>query len=322
MIEWIAGILTVIAFLLGLFSAIIKWGQDANLEKYYRDTVVKTITKPGYLPEPIVKIPDEIIVDSRQKFSPLRIYLKRRLAQILGKEVPPVILVFGKYSDEERKAFLIEKAFASSVESRLLDLDFLESLIQYLAYRCVYENEEIEETVRTIVRNHFENSKYRDCLVQLDSRDFSEKIVLNPPPVKKPLLTNVILPMIKEKEKSLLQTNAIIPEMEKWKSLFMNIINNMCSKNCAVLFIGVKPDLEYVDMFENGIRTFKNIIVSARGPYIETMTRVIRVCYLSESAKPPEERIMTSCERSEVAGLWAFTDEEKMTCQWTIFSIT
>lgn len=320
MIEWIAGILTIVAFLLGFFSVIIKWGQDANLEKYYRDTVVKTITRPGYLPKSIVEVPNEIIVDSRQKFSPLRIYLKRRLAQIHGKEVPPVILIFGQYSEEERKAFLIEKAFSSSVESRLLDLDFLESLIHYLAYKCVHENDEIEEKVRTIIRKYFENSKYRDCLVQLDSIDFSEKIVLNPPPVKRPLLTNVVLPMVREKEVSLLQTEAIIPEMEKWKSLFMNIVNNMSSKKCAVLFIGVRSDLEYVDMLENGLTDFAYLIVSARGPHIETMLRVIQVCCLSEPSKSPQERIVTSCERNDVVGLWEFPDEDKMTCHWVIFS--
>jgi len=314
-IEWIVGILTIIAFLFGFLSAIIKWGQDANLEKYYRDTVVKTVTKPAYLPEAIVEIPNEIIVDSREKFSPLRTYLKRRLAQILGKEVPPVILIFGQYSDEERKAFLIEKAFASSVESRLLDLDFLESLIHYLAYKCVHESEEIEEEVRTIVRKYFENSKYRDCLVRLDSVDFSEKVVLNPPPVKRPLLTNVILPMVREKEKSLLQTNALIPEMEKWKSLFMNLVNSMCSEKCAVLFIGVRPDLEYVDMLENGLARGAHLIISARGPYIETMLRVIQVCWLSEPSK-----LAQSCERDDVFGLWEFPDEDKTACHWVIFS--
>lgn len=319
MIEWIVGILTLIAFLLGVFSAIIKWGRDADLEKYYRDTVVKTITKPGYLPESLVEISKEIIVDSGQTTSPIRTYLKRKLAWIRGKEVPPIILVFGHYSEEEKKAFLIEKAFASSVESQLLDLDFIESLIHYLAYRCVYENEEVEEKVRVIIRKYFEMSKYRDCLVRLDSLDFSEKVVLNPPPVKRPLLTNVVLPMVREKEKRL-QTDAIIPEIERWKSLFMNIINCMCSKDCAVLFIGVKDDLEYMDMFENRIKDFTHVIISARGPNITKMLRIIQACCLSEQSKPEEERFLTHYESNDVTGLWEYPDEERMPCHWVIFS--
>lgn len=322
MIEWIAGILTLIAFLLGISSAIIKWGQDAELEKYYRDTVVKTITKPSYLPKALVEAPEEIIVDSGQTISPIRTYLKRKLAWVRFKEDTPVILVFGHHSEEERKAFLIEKAFSSSVESQLLDLDFTESLIHYLAYRCVYENEEVEEKVKAIIRKYFETSKYRDCLVQLDSLDFSEHIVLNPPPVKRPLLTNVVLPMVREKEKRVLQTGAMILEMERWKSLFMNIIDCMCSGNCAVLFIGVRGDLEYANMFENGIKDFTHVIVSARGPHITKMLRVIQACCLSEPSKPEEERILTKCESNDVVGLWEFPDEEKMQCRWVIFSKT
>ena len=321
MIEWIVGIGTLIVFLIGFLTAIIKWGQDDDLEKYYRDTVVKTITKPGYLPESLVEIPKEIIVDSGQKISPIRTFLKRKLARIRGKEVPPVILVFGHYSEEERKAFLIEKAFASSVESQLLDLDFIESLIHYLAYRCVYENEEVEEKVTVIIRKYFETSKYRDCLIRLDSLDFSEKVVLNPPPVKRPLLTNVVLPMVREKEKRL-QTGAIIPEIERWKSLFMNLINCMCSKNCAVLFVGVRDDLEYMDMFENGIKDFTYVIVSARGPHITKMLRVIQACCLSEVSKPEEEHLLTHCESNDVTGLWEYPDEDRMPCHWVIFSKT
>jgi len=321
-IEWIVGIGTLIAFLIGLGTAIIKWGQDDELEKYYRDTVVQTVTKPGYLPEALVEVPEDIIVDSGQKISPIRTYLKRKLAWIRGKEVPPVILVFGHYSEEERKAFLIEKAFASNVESKLLDLDFIESLIHYLAYRCVYENEEVEENVRVIIRRYFEMSKFRDCLVRLDSLDFSEKVVLNPPPVERPLLTNVVLPMVREKEKSLLHTGAIIPELERWKSLFMDIVNCMCSGTCAVLFIGVRDDLAYVDMFENGIKDFVHVIISARGLYITKMRRVIQACYLSEPSKPKEERLLNYCESNDVTGLWEYPDEDKMPCHWVIFSKT
>lgn len=320
MIGLIVAVLTLIGLFLGFFCAVVLWGQDASLEKYYRETIVKRIIKPGYLPEPIVKVPKEIIVDSRQKFSPLRTYLKKRVAQLLGKEVPPVILIFGEYSEEEKKAFLIEKAFASSVESRLLDLDFLESLIHYLAHKYVHENEEIDEKVKTVLRKNFENSKYRDCLVKLDSLDFSAKIVLNPPPVKRPLLTNVVLPMVKEKEKSLLYTKAGVPEIERWKSTFMNIVNNICLENCAVLFIGVREDIEYLDMMEEGLLNFDFSIVSARGPYIDTMLRIIQARRLLEASRPLEEQIMMSCQRNDVTGLWEFPDEEKMPCQWIIFS--
>lgn len=321
MIEWIVGIFAVIAFLLGTFSAIIMWGQDNELEKYYRDTVVEAIIRPRYLPESIIEIPEEIIVDSGRKISPIRTYLKRKWAQIRFKEVPPVVLVFAKYSEEERKAFLIEKAFAASVESRLLDLDFVESLIHYLAYRCVYESEEVEEKVRVIIRKYFEGSEYRDCLVRLDSLDFSSGIVLNPPPQKKPLLTNVVLPMVREKEKKLLQTGAIIPEMEKWKALFMNVIKCMCSEDCVVLFIGARDDLEYIDMFEEGLMDCSHVIVSARGrSYITKMQRIIQICDLSEKQKPENEWVLAYYKSRKIFGLWEFPDEEKTSCHWIIFS--
>lgn len=320
MLGLIAAILTIIAFLLGFFTAVIKWGEDATLERYYRETVVKTLAKPGYLPKPVIEVPKQIIVDSRHTFSPLRTYLKKRMAQLLGKEVPPVILIFGEYSEEEKRAFLIEKAFTSSIESRLLDLEFLESLIHYLAHKYVQGYAEIDEKVKAVLRRNFENSKYRDCLVRLDSLDFSAKVVLNPPPVKRPLLTNVILPMLNEKEKHLLETRATVPEIEQWKSFFMQIIDNMCSETCGVLFIGVRPGLDYVDMLTEGLISFNFVIVSARGTHINTMLSIIKTVCLSEESKPIEERIIAVCERSDVIGMWEFPGEEKMICHWIIFA--
>lgn len=322
MLGLVLGFITLIAAILGFFSALIFWGHDAELERYYKETVMKGVSRPGHLPKSIVEIPKEIIVDSRRSYSPIRSYLKKQIAKLLGNEVPPVILVFEKYSEEEQKAFLIEKAFSSSVESRLLDLDFLESLVHYLAYKYASENSDIDERVERVLRRDFERSKYRDCVLQLDSLEYSVAVVLNPPPIEKPLLTNVVLPMVREKEKNLIALKAKLPEIEEWKSIFMEIINSLCSKECGVLFVGVRTKAEYMEMLIEGINKFSFIVISARGTHIQDMTHVIGGCCLLEMSKPVEEQILTACERRDVQGTWEFPEEEIMSCRWVIFRRT
>lgn len=322
MLELIVVVSTLIAFIIGLFSVLIFWGHDAELESYYKETVVKGISKPGYLPKSIVEIPEEIIVDSHRSHSPIRTYLKKQIAKLLGKEVPPVILVFENYSEEEQKAFLIEKAFSSSVESTLLDLAFLETLVHYLAYKYASENSDIDQRVERVLRRYFEGSKYRDCILKLDSFDYSATIVLNPPPIKKPLLTNVVLPMVREKEKNLIALTARLPEIEEWKSVFMEIIDDLCSKKCGVLFVGIKTKVEYTEMLIEVIEDCSSLIVSARGSHIQDMTQVIGSCCLLEMSKPVEEQIITACERRDIQGTWEFPEEETMNCRWVIFRKT
>ncbi len=124
----------------------------------------------------------------------------------------------------------------------------------------------------------------------------------------------------KRKRKEFSSNCHIIPELERWKTLFMDIVNCMCSEKCAVLFIGFREELEYVDMLERGIRDFTHLIVSARGLFIPKMQRTLQACRLSKPSKPEEERMLNCCESNEVSGLWEFPDEEKTICIWIIFS--
>lgn len=317
-IELIIAVGTLISFLLGFLIAIIKMGKSDDLEKYYKETV-QVINRSGHLPKPIGEIPTEIIVDTRERLSPLRIFLKKKIAQLRGKRVPGVTLVFGEYSEEEQKAFIIEKAFASSLTSQLLDVDFLESLIVYFAYKYAYQSDEIELGVRMVLRKGFEKSKYRDCVASLDSLEFSTSLILNPPPHEQPLLANLVLPMVREKEKELLQMKVDLSTMEKWKSFFMTLIHNLKSKKIAVILIGIRMLEEYLEILNEGLQEFDCLILSARGVYIKLMNHLIKNRCDLESSWSPEEQVITECERINIIGSWEFPEEKKVRCRWVIF---
>ena len=321
-IELLVALCTLISFIIGFLTAVIKLGHSATLEKYYKKTIVEIIEKPGYLPKSIAEIPTEIIVDTKDKLSPLRIFLKKKIAQLRRKKVPPVILIFSDFSEEEQKAFIIEKALASSLTSDLLDLDFLESLILYLAYKYAYESNEIEKEVVTVIRRDFEKSKYRNHVVTLDSLDFSTSTILNPPPEEQPLLRNIILPMIREKEKELRRTGVNLSIIEKWKSFFMTLIHEIYSKNCAVILIGVRPPEQYLDMLNEALQGFDNILICARGTYIRLMDQIIQAQYDLESSKPINERIINNYNRVNITGWWEFPGEKRVRCKWVILTKT
>lgn len=317
-IDLIIAVGTLISFLLGFLIAIIKMGKSDDLEKYYKETV-QAINKPGYLPKSIGEIPTEIIVDTREKLSPLRVFLKKKIAQLRGKQAGPVVLVFGNYSEEEQKAFIIEKAFASSLTSQLLDLDFLESLIRYFAYKHAYESNEIEPEVRMVLRKNFEKSKYRNCVINLDSLEFSTSLILNPPPHEQSLLTNLVLPMVREKEKELLQVTVDLSTMEKWKTFFMTLIHKLDSKKSAVILIGIRLLEEYLEMLNEGLHEFSCLILSARGGYIDLMDELIRNRFELESSWSSEEQVAMECERTDILGWWEFPEEKKVRCKWVMF---
>jgi len=265
--------------------------------------------------------PKEVIIDTHRVYSPLRVFLKKQIAKLLGTETPEVFYVFGILSETEQKAFIIQKAFSSSLKSPLLDLDFIESLIKYLAHKYASTTPQIEEKVKAVLRKHFENSNYRDRVLKLDSLEYSGEVVLNPPPLKKPLLSNVILPMVKEQEKKLIPFETQVAEIETWKYFFMRIVDNLCEKKCAVLFIGVLQDTEYATMIIEGLRDFGSLVVSGRGKYIVNMDNTFASCCQLEKTNPSEEPIFTSSERKDIIGMWEFPDEESVPCHWGIFIV-
>lgn len=313
----------IVALPIGFILVILFRGYDTKLENYYKETVLAELRKPGYLPKTMSEaVPEEIIVDSRRAYTPLRVFLKKIIARALGKEIPEVFVVFGVLSEVEQKAFLIQKAFSSGVTSPLLDLDFIETLIYYLAHKYASANPLIEAGVVAKLRRDFETSNYRDCILKLDSLEYSEKIVLNPPPLKKPLLTNVVFPMVKEQEKKLLSGKREVAEIETWKYLFMRVITGFCAKTHAVLFVARRNIEEYANMILECLQDFDSIVISARGHFVEDLLNVIRLSVYTEKSMTPEECVFTSCEREEIDGVWEFPDEEIVLCRWIIFTKT
>ena len=196
---------------------------------------------------------------------------------------------------------------------RPLDVEFLEGLINYLAYKHAHISGKVEKRVMNILRDNFEKSKYRDTVINLDSKVFSEKAVLNPPPEQKPLLKSIVLPIVGEKEKEIRRSGMNLTEVEKYKSLFMQIINGLSSKECKILFIGHRRPLDYVNIINENIQEFNSIILSARGAFIAYMFFLFK-----DIIKILEGNWKCRIGNINIAGAWKFADGEEVNCSWIL----
>lgn len=272
-------VLPLVVIFVGFITFVILWGEDSALEKYYKKSLNTAKVEKEYLSKLGRTVPEEIIVDSKQKFSPFRKFIKRLIARILRKEVPPTILVFGKNEEADQKAFIIQSAFKSILSINILEIDFLESLICYYAYRYAENEKTIEDAVKIILRRQFEKSDYRWQLVSLDDLGLKQNIVLNPPLEPGTLLEILILPMIYQIEKHVTKEPTNIVINEKFKLLLMNLIEMLCGQKCAVLFVGCHYASTYFTGLRNKFANFDGVIIAARGENILEANVVIHIFF-------------------------------------------
>lgn len=306
-------ILGIIGFVFTFLLGLIGLGNNARLERYYSRAVDRNIKDDEYLLTPLVEVPRKVIVDSGRPLSPIRTFLKRTWIRIRRGNPVPVVYIFANLSEYERKAFVLQKAFSAAMNIQLLDLEFIEDLINYHTYKYCESLEEIEMEVKNIIRKKFESSKNREKLLKLDSLDFENYITLNPPPENKPLISNVIIPIVREQQKTLNVQGDNLLEREKWKAFFMDIIERICQKTCGIIFVGIRAPGEYIHWVENNGDALNLFIFAARGFYIKRMVKIY------DSAREIiAKKWGTSLEEVTIKGIWRLEELREIDSMWII----
>ncbi|MCK4329647.1 hypothetical protein KAX02_07370 [candidate division WOR-3 bacterium] len=284
MIILIATLIAIGSFVVGCFLFILFWSEDSRLEKYYKLTA-KDIGKAEAISKIGIPFKTDVIIDSGHKYSRLRTIIKKVLSRIRGHEILDTVLVFNMNTTEQ-KAFLIFEAIKGSLfYIELLDAKFIEDLAKYHAYRYASEAKSVDKDVKFLLRKDFEKTSNRDCITKLMDPKYSEKVVLNPPPEIKPLLEEIVLPIVIEWSKELENNNTTHAEKERFKSLFMVFTKGLCHRTWGILFIGTLNTDEYIALFGSGVHKFsKGILLAARGHHVTVLLKLWnRICDVSQA---------------------------------------
>lgn len=279
------GEIAAVAALIGFLSLVLLrsliWKDDSCLEKYFSKTY-EEIKKEGYFLNKEISKPI-VIVGTDKLTSKIRVFFKKNIKRLFTKESPQIILVFGKDKEEEREAYIIQQAFALEWQLiDILDIEFIESAINYFAYKFGSKKRNIKRETFYILRKEYESSAYRDCLAKLDDTDFSEEIVINPPPRKKNLLKEIIMPMVLDQNNQAKEIS--LQKKEEMKSLFMRICDRMHRKKCGVLFIGYVSRGDYMNLISQDEREFLCYLLCAAGfnmPKLDSLFNLMKESYLS-----------------------------------------
>jgi len=222
-----------------------------------------------------IPLKTDIIINSGHSYSRIRSFIRRSFAQIFGYGILNTIIIFNKNSDEQRKFLIIEAIKGALYNIELLDADFIEDLVKYHAFRYASEIKSVDKNITFLLRKDYEGTQYRDCINKLMDFNYSEEVVLNPPPEKRPLLEEIILPIVIEWEKALDDSDSSHAERERFKSLFMNFLKGLCDKTWGILFIGAYNIGIYLDLFDYNINKYDNgILLAARGGYIAKLNEL------------------------------------------------
>jgi hypothetical protein len=271
-------LLGILPLMLAFLYCLKIWKDDARFEKYFKDSYKEMAIEGCFI---IKKRSIPVIIVGTEKIrSKIRVFLKKTISKLRTREEPLIIYIFGKEEEEEKKAYIIQQAFASEWRLiEILDVDFIESAINYFAYKFVANKKKIDDKTKYLIRKDYENSKYRECVAKLDDIDFSEQIVINPPPQKKPLLRELIMPMLLDQNGQ--SKSYSFQKKEEIKSLFMKICDSMYAIKCGILFVGDKSAGEYLNLLLSSTTAPKCYLLCAIG------ANIIKLDYLFERMKEP-----------------------------------
>lgn len=279
------GEIVAVTALIGFLSLVLLrsliWKDDAQLERYF-NTTYDAILKEGYFLNKKISKPI-VIIGTDKVTSKIRTFFKKNIKRLFTKETPQVILVFGKDREEEREAYIIQQAFALEWQLiDILDIEFIESAINYFSYKFGSEKRNVKRKTFYLLRKDYESSAYRECLTKLDDTDFSERIVINPPPRKKPLLRELVMPMVLDQNSHAKEFS--LQKKEELKSLFMKICDKMHRTKCGILFIGELNRGEYMELISHEERDFFCFLLCAVGlniPKLNSLFTLMAGSYLS-----------------------------------------
>ncbi len=256
-------LLAFLAILFGFYLFSRNWKDNSKLEKrfskFYKDLRLSQEFFPYENKKKLL-----VIIETEGKYEKIRTFVKKAFFRIKGIKKLQVIYIFHKDTFEEKEATLIYRLIADEWNRiEILDMKFLEAMINYFAYKYAHDKRSINERVKLLLRKEFESCLFREYITKLDNPDYEDEVVINIPPKKKPLLQDIILPLALDQNKNIGKMS--FAEKESIKAKLMKIIIEVCRRECGILFIGNLPVMDYCNLLRSNFYKYRYFLLSARG---------------------------------------------------------
>lgn len=256
-------LLAFLAILFGFYLFSRNWKDNSKLEKhfskFYKDLGLSQEFFPYEKKKKLL-----IIVETEGKYEKIRTFVKKAFFRIKGIKKLQVIYIFHKDTFEEKEATLIYRLIADEWNRiEVLDMKFLETMINYFAYKFAHDKRSINERVKLLLRKEYESCPFREYITKLDNPDYEDEVVINTPPQKKPLLHDLILPLALDQNKKIGKMS--FAEKENIKARLMKIIIGVCRKECGILFIGDLSIRDYCNLLRSHLYKYRYFLLCARG---------------------------------------------------------
>jgi len=253
-----------------------------RLEKSYSlglEHAKKNLRELGFT---LNKLPNEIVVELSCKgdkilSSKIRTFIKKGIGRIKGKEYFNIV-IFSDMSYEEQLVFIIKKTFESVLSyEKVLGIDFRETLVLYYSYKFAFSSEKlVSKEVVNILEKEFQESRFKEVVLKLDSKPLEENITLNPPPEVRPLLDRVIIPILELKSTEISNVDDL-STIELVRIEMQDLLTKIAEGKIGVLFIGKKDPNKYLGYVNTRIHEFEGILICARGIYIAIIKDISRL---------------------------------------------
>lgn len=190
-------------------------------------------------------LPDAIVLEKATKgerglSSILTTGIKKIIQKIKGRHYYHII-VFDDLSLPQQIAFILKKTFEAIFPfQNVLEIDLRECLVIYYSYKFAKASEKLvgTETI-DLLEKELQKNRYKDMIINLDSKELESNITLNPPPEIRPLLDRVIIPILRLKAQKMASITDI-SMIESTKTKMRNFLDRLSRGLIGVLFIGRK----------------------------------------------------------------------------------
>jgi hypothetical protein len=271
------GIGKIVRFISAFFIA---W-RGTEYEKDY-SYFVKDLLNKGIYARPKREINKVIIVD--EGGNNLNTRIRKLFLTKIRKMTLETILITQFKTESERIAYLLKQAVSEVLRTFLLEIDFKETLIIYMAYKFAKRVKRIGKSIEEILFNELSTLKYNVCVMKLDSTNFEKQIVLNDVPKAKPLLEETVLPIIgiltqQIQTKKYDSNGDGIKDFNKQRDFFIKWIGRLCDDKVRIMWIASSPIKRYLKFLtkDNSISKFEFFIFGARRSNINVLDHFMEI---------------------------------------------
>lgn len=311
-------IIVLLGFIVGFLAWMLKWSKEAKYEKFFLET--ENIIQE-WIPEGSYKKSESILITlTSSKYGSIRRAIRLFTKKVLGlfKKIPTIIFVSDDDSEIDQQIFLIRQAVGRFAGKELLTFDLLSSIIAYYMYKfCLNNQKKIISDVYERITKEYENSKYHEHIQNLDDVDFSMDILKTAFLKERKigdftLMKYVVLPMIRERQKELVNVSDRPKIVDKEKKLLSKIIIKLAEKKYIVAFVGIASTGCYYNIVNKYIKSsdILGVILEARGIYLSKLRNISLLCCNNIELK----------DILEISGIWNSTelDPQRKETIWII----